>query len=299
MPTIIEQIQRDALDPNVPISALLRRVKLAAVKLGLGAVEDWVEQELSGYKGTLPEYRIIRGSPVAYHPIYGWTRMGGDPSTLEALSRRGTGQSVASLESLIEANKQSTLLIHFSEDVAKQLHENDKFWSNFAVEFHRSAVVGLLDQVRNLVLDWAIKLEQAGVMGTEFSFAPEERHRAQAGSMSITIGNIGSFAGNLGSGNSSGDITASNINVDQVQRLVEQVRQYADDLVKDGADRNDLERELSAIEKETSKPSPDSGVLRGLITDLRNTISGAAGSLVASGVITVANQILGTGVPGS
>jgi hypothetical protein len=34
MPAIIEQIQRDAVATDVPVSALLRRVKLAAVKLG-------------------------------------------------------------------------------------------------------------------------------------------------------------------------------------------------------------------------------------------------------------------------
>ena len=40
MASLIEQIQRDALDRTVPVSTLLRRVKLAAAKLGLGAVED-------------------------------------------------------------------------------------------------------------------------------------------------------------------------------------------------------------------------------------------------------------------
>src|SRR5271166_6150518 len=51
MASIIEQIQHDALDRSVRASDLLRRVKLAATKLSLGTVEDWVEQELNGYKG--------------------------------------------------------------------------------------------------------------------------------------------------------------------------------------------------------------------------------------------------------
>lgn len=45
MSGIIEQIQRDALDPNFPVSALLRKVKLAAAKLKLPKVEDWVDSE--------------------------------------------------------------------------------------------------------------------------------------------------------------------------------------------------------------------------------------------------------------
>jgi AbiTii len=53
------QIQRDALDRNVRVSDLLRRVKLAATKLGLGAVEDWVEQE-SGKPSVHP----LRGDEI-------------------------------------------------------------------------------------------------------------------------------------------------------------------------------------------------------------------------------------------
>jgi AbiTii-like protein len=47
--TIVEQIQHDALDPKIPVSSLLRRVKFAAAKLGLGSVESWV-----GYDGYVP-----------------------------------------------------------------------------------------------------------------------------------------------------------------------------------------------------------------------------------------------------
>lgn len=81
MASIIEQIQRDALDRSVPVSDLLRRVKLAATKLGLGVVEDWVEHELNGYKDTpLPDYRIINGRPMFQRPLMGagWELIGGD-----------------------------------------------------------------------------------------------------------------------------------------------------------------------------------------------------------------------------
>jgi hypothetical protein len=46
MPTLVEKLQFDAMDPNVRVSDLLRRVKFTAVQLGLGNVEDWVEREL-------------------------------------------------------------------------------------------------------------------------------------------------------------------------------------------------------------------------------------------------------------
>jgi hypothetical protein len=55
MTSLIEQIQRAALDPNIPVSTLLRQVKLAAAKLQLGETEDWVEKELNGYLSRSPK----------------------------------------------------------------------------------------------------------------------------------------------------------------------------------------------------------------------------------------------------
>jgi hypothetical protein len=65
MPSMIEQIQRDAVDDRVPVSTLLRKMKLAAAKLGLGTIEDWVQSELNGYDGPVPEYRMVRGQPMS------------------------------------------------------------------------------------------------------------------------------------------------------------------------------------------------------------------------------------------
>ena len=66
MAGLVEEIQKAAIDSSVPVSTLLRRVKLAAVKLKLDSVEGWVEAKSSGYQnGTpLPEYRKLGGSAM-------------------------------------------------------------------------------------------------------------------------------------------------------------------------------------------------------------------------------------------
>ena len=65
MPTFVEKLQQDAMNPEVRVSDLLRRVKFTAVQLGLGKVEDWVEQELNGYSGVKPpDYRTVHGRPM-------------------------------------------------------------------------------------------------------------------------------------------------------------------------------------------------------------------------------------------
>jgi hypothetical protein len=95
---IIEQIQRDPVDDQVRVSTLLRKVKLAAAKLGLGTIEDWVESELNGYTGRVPDYRIIHGRPMSQNPVRGWEPIGG---YIDQLSRSAVGDSIAALEQMI------------------------------------------------------------------------------------------------------------------------------------------------------------------------------------------------------
>jgi len=72
MAGLIEEIQRDAIDRTVPVATLLRKVKLAAAKLKLPALEEWVESELNGYSGAVPDYRKAKGQPRAFNPYNGW-----------------------------------------------------------------------------------------------------------------------------------------------------------------------------------------------------------------------------------
>ena len=99
MPTLLEQIQRDAIDPNVRVSDLLRRVKLAAAKLSLDTVEDWVEHELNGYATEVPAYRKVPARLMAWNPYRGWQPVIGE--FIEKVSIWDVRQSIASIEDLI------------------------------------------------------------------------------------------------------------------------------------------------------------------------------------------------------
>jgi AbiTii len=153
----------------------------------------------------------------------------------------------------------------------------------------------ILDRVRTLVLDWALNLEKAGIMGTDDSFDSAEKEKAQAFGTTINIGHIDSFVGNLGQGNASGDIDASGIRADQLTSVISQLRAHHSELMETGADGKRLQETLIALEAAVAKK--EHGVIRGLLVDLRNTLSGAAGSLIAAGAINVLNAMLGTGIP--
>ncbi len=293
MASIVEQLQQAALDRNVSVSDLLRRVKFVAAKLGLGSVEDWVEQELNGYDGQPADYREVHGTPMGFNPVRGWMAIGG---SVEPLSSRRNGQPVSALEALIESAKGASLQIPYSDRVREILDQQNgvRGW-NYALQIPSSELTRILDRVRTLILDWALNLEKAGIMGSEHSFDSSEKQKAQAASTTINIGTIGSFTGNLGQGNIATDVTSS-VAVESVSPLIKQLRAHFDEVVAAGANATTLEARLSSVEAAIAHGKVQKG-LRGLLTDLRSTLTGAAGNLVASGAIAALNVLLGTGVP--
>jgi hypothetical protein len=90
-------------------------------------------------------------------------------------------------------------------------------------------------------------------MGEGLSFTTEERSKAQDSSVAIHIESIGTFTGNLGSGNTSGDITSSPLNVDKVRNLVSQIKSQAASLVNEGVETTALTSALEKIEGHLAK----------------------------------------------
>jgi len=75
MQPLISQIQSDALDESLPVSALLRKALVVATKLALDDAQDWISKELSGWQDDikgLPEWRWVRGDVKAETPYHGW-----------------------------------------------------------------------------------------------------------------------------------------------------------------------------------------------------------------------------------
>lgn len=293
MARLVEEIQRDALDANVRVSTLLRKVKLAAAKLDLPFIEAWVETELNGYSGDIPSYRRFKGVPKAHNPFNGWIAIEAPAEIYEAISTTSTSQSVAQLEDLLRDDNSKTFHTPMNRGVIDALNKGANVrLGQMSVFVSRSDLAGILDRVRNLVLDWAIALEKSGIKGEGMSFSSEEKSAAQRDA-SITIGSVGTLVGVLGNNNSVRDIAGGNINVVQVKDLAQQLHANHANLVSAGADGQMLSSAVNNLIMEVNKPEPNPGVLRGLLNDVRSALSGAAGSLMASGALTLIASILG------
>lgn len=292
---LVEEIQRDALDPQISVAMLLRKVKLAAVKLQLPAIDEWVSKELQGYtSGPVPPYRQISGTPKAFNPFQGWIPIMGDPKTISAISKINHGQPIAAIEDLIKDNDAAVFQKPLSPEVIHILNKNSDVMLGEMVNFiGRGHLVSILDQVRTMVLDWAIELEKAGIRGESMTFKSEEKIAAQS-NPAITIGSVGNFVGVVGNQNHVRDIIGGSISVTQIRDLAQQLRLGHEALVSAGADDAALSSAVDGLLIEADKPDPNPGALKGFLTDARSALAGAAGNLLASGALTVIGTLLGS-----
>jgi hypothetical protein len=74
--TLLRELQRDALDPNLDITTLLRKARVLAARLDNPDFVAWIQHELNGYpdQAVLPEYRVLNVEARA-HLIMGHSHM--------------------------------------------------------------------------------------------------------------------------------------------------------------------------------------------------------------------------------
>ncbi|MCU1320749.1 MAG: Uncharacterized protein JWM43_398 [Acidobacteriaceae bacterium] len=296
MSSLVEELQRDALNPDVRVSNLLRKAKTIAVKLDLPELAAWVEKELNGYHDCeVPEYRRLRGRVKGRNPFHGWQPVVfADAEIEDAFSKQPIGQRVAELEHVIGRNDESQLMITLNSQAKQLLMQLTGMDSDFMVFVSGSGPVGILDAVRTALLDWSLKLEQSGIKGEGMSFSSEEREKAHETHATYNIGNIQTFTGNMGSGSGSFSVESNVVNGDNkaaILDLVRQIKENENGLGLSLATKNNLDSALDGLHREMSDTKPNPSTVRNLLASIRNIAEGAAGSLVAQGILSALGNL--------
>ncbi|MGC9611002.1 MAG: hypothetical protein ABSE68_02165 [Minisyncoccia bacterium] len=196
----IKEIQNKSNDSNVNVSSLLRDAKIIASRLEQKDFLSWINKELNGYSvdDKVPDYRVVKGVPQGLNPYRGWIPyIHSDPKSHEIISRRGVGQSIAELEELLK-DKRSSFEIKFPPDIADILRKGVKMDVDLRLVIDRAEVVGILEHVRNAILDWSIKLQREGISDEVTDFTNKEVTEAENVKSSYQIQNIENFQGNTG-----------------------------------------------------------------------------------------------------
>jgi hypothetical protein len=299
MESLVRQLQRDALDSKVAVSDLLRKAKVVAIKLDLGEFLFWVEKELNGYgttEGELPPYRLIKGETKGWNPYHGWVPViFSDIESQNLLVRRGVNQPVGELDDLMRSSDKGTFQIDFNPEAKNAIMEAVQMQTDIKFMLGRSAIAGILEAVRNTILDWSLKLEKEGILGEGLSFSKEEHEKAQNTHTNYTIGNIEHFAGSIGNLGNSSKVEVKQVNAgskDDVVQLLKQIRQYSPEVGLADVDRNKLNDDLAKLEIELQNEHAEPGTIKRLLASLKNIFEGASGNVIAQGIIVAIQRLL-------
>src|SRR5690606_19186900 len=97
----------------------------------------------------------------------------------------------------------------------------------------KSQIHGLLDRVRNTVLEWALSLEERGITGEGMTFSNEEQR--QASNLTFNVSHVGALIGSMqdsqlqqGTHASAQNYTKA-VDLDAVARIVTELQKRIDE----------------------------------------------------------------------
>lgn len=293
MAGLVLELQRDALDKAVSPSDLLRKALLISRKLNQPDIRNWIELELSGYAGVRVEeveryapYRVVKGELVCFNPYRGWIPLDSNSAHHnEAMRTRTIGQSISQLEDVLVSGDDN-LVVKFSDKArfAIMAAMNEPFEP--AVSLQRQCILGIIDSVRNKLLEWTLQLEDKGIIGQDLTFSRDEKIAASS-ITNNTINNIGTMSNSQLQVHSSGSQNlVGQDGVELAKKLVDALESVSGVLKLSASSEAELRAEIETIKTQLNSPKPKSNVLKECFLSAKAILEGAAGNVLASGIAT-------------
>jgi hypothetical protein len=296
MPGIVLELQREALDKSARVSDLLRKALLVARKLKVVDLESWILFELNGYTdgSKIPDYRWMRGEIKSLNPYNGmWLPIMFRESQSEihnSLTKRQCSQAIAEIESLISTMKNGLLVMPYSSEIQAKLIEALDLDSPPFLIVQESRLHGITDAVRTTILDWALKLEEEGIIGDNLSFSEEDRKAA-----SHIVFNIGAMSNSqiqAETSHSKQAITKILVDPKDILDFIEKARRSISELNLKKMESDELASELDTLEAQAKSPKPKIKILHESLSSVRKILEGAAGTVTADVLISFIKTLL-------
>jgi hypothetical protein len=301
MPSLVEELQRDALNTNISVTELLQKCLVVATKLGIDEFASWARLELDGYKGQeVPEYRVIYGEPQVFNPYRGYQPLRfGDHRFAEIVSKMQCNQPIGGIEyDLRQADKTGPGIFQMSFGPAneKLLMDAMEIPMQPSLRVTESQLRNIIDAVRKIVLEWSLKLESDGILGEGMSFSRKEKEKAQSVTYHIKNyiqGNIQHSQIQVESIDSSQEGSFREFDLFEVKEIIRALKASLNELGIEVDTKAELVSEIRTLESQTDSPKPKTSILRESLTSVRKILEGAAGNLAASGLLSQIGNLFG------
>ena len=165
MSDIVIELQKELIDKSKKLSDILPKAYLIARNLSLNELANWLKLEMNGYNDKnmkkLPKYRIIKGDIKAHNPYRGWVPVAFvNSQELENLATNSKcSQSISELENILEKCKNDHDIYISVPGLSKYMNPP----MPCAIFCGSSPIIGRINNVRNQLLEWTIKLKEKGI----------------------------------------------------------------------------------------------------------------------------------------
>ncbi len=284
MASVIVELQRDALDRSIRVSDLLRKALVVARKLSLKEFQHWIELELNGYDNAkdIPPYRKAHGQVRGWNPYRGWIPVMFESATeADVLSKRDCGQAIAELENLVESKTTGALHMPCPPDIQQRISSGFGFQTEVSLFIAPTTIVGIVDAVRTVVLSWALKLEEDGVLGEGMSFTAGEKDAARHVPQNVTnfFGPVQGPQIQQG-GYQPLQVSAAPLDLAAVRTFVELLHGELEKLELGSEQKSETEADLRTLEAQVQSPNPKPSIIREGLRSIRSILEKAGGSAV-------------------
>lgn len=287
--SLIQELQEEVFSSNGDVSTLLRKALVVAKKLNEVDFEEWIKKELNGYSfenDTTPDYRIITTKLKAWNPYYGWIPVKFEDKQLDELvSNRSVLQSLAEVEEWVSTDDDVAMSV--PHELVMELSKEDPFVTEYKASFSKSQLIKIMNSVRNILLDWLLKLDQDGDIGRTLVISKENANMSQEKGYTVNhfYGNINQSQIQQNSDNSSQTMIAGNeLDSDKIIELINVIRDNVDNIELTFNDRNEILNALSKIYDELQKKEPDPSFVKKSFQFVGRIIENVTGNLIASGI---------------
>lgn len=301
MSSLVIELQREALDPSVNVTDLLRKALVVSKKLDLPDFSNWISNELDGYRGEspLPAYRKLRGEIKVLNPVLGWIPViipdSNLAQALENAYERDVFQPIGEIVALVNESTQKDGVIIFnypsqSESMLMQIMEHPM---RPALHIQRSQLYGIIDAVRNAVLNWSLQLEKDGIVGKGLTFSPKERKAAaQTQNINYFYGDVSNAQIQQSTNHSTQTSKVHQLNIGDVARFVHDLKQAIPRLSLNDNDRSEIAAEANTIEAQIGSPKPKHNIIRESLHSIRSILENAAGNALGNAASGTAGAAL-------
>ncbi len=285
MDSLVLELQKEIINSSSEAADLLRKAYLLAKKLEVKDFEKWLNNELNGYKmnSKPPDYRKVVGSIRAWNPYHGWQPVFVPDSKLQnKLQTRNVIQSIPELETLV-GSEHNGLQMPLPDETSKLID----FQTKMRLDISSAQIVNIIERVKNILLEWVLKLEKDGIKGEKMGFTKEEKEKASSQHYTVNnfYGNISKSQFQQGAAYSDQTLINEDVDLKKVVELVALIKDNYDKFDTDEIKKKEIEVEIEKIEAQTSSTNPKPNIIIEGIKSIRSVLEGMAGNLMSSAIL--------------